>query len=242
MYSAKKRVTISLIIPVFNEEGRVHNLDILWTYIKNKKYIRELIIVNDGSTDKSLSSLKTFQKKSRCILLSYRKNKGKGYAIKKGIRAARGSHAVFMDVDLSTPPKMIGELKKIIFSSDIIVGTRKSKRAVLLHRQSKIREVMGRLFTYLSQMIVGVQVSDFTCGFKCFSKKSAKKIFAKQRINRWAFDAESLFLAKKYGFSISELPVQWNDVRGTKVRFPQDIVQSFFDLIQIRINDILEKY
>lgn len=242
MHSTKKRTTISLIIPVFNEEGRVHNLDILRAFIKNKKYIRELIIVNDGSTDKSLSLLKAFQKKSRCILLSYRKNRGKGYAVKKGILAGKGSHVVFMDVDLSTPPKMLGELKKIINSSDVIVGTRKSKRAVLLHRQSRIRETMGKLFTYLSQTIMGVPVSDFTCGFKCFSKKSAKKIFAKQRISRWAFDAESLFLAQKYGFSISELPVQWNDVRGTKVRFPQDIVQSFFDLIQIRINDILEKY
>lgn len=242
MYSAKKRTTISLIIPVFNEEGRIHNLDVLWDFIKNKKYIRELIIVNDGSTDKSLSLLKTFQKKSRCILLSYRKNKGKGYAVKKGILAAKGSYVVFMDVDLSTPPKMISELKRALNNSDVIVGTRKSRKALLLRRQSRIREAMGRLFTYLSQTIVGVGVSDFTCGFKCFSKKSAKKIFAKQRINRWAFDAESLFLAKKYGFSISELPVRWNDVRGTKVRFPQDIIQSFFDLVQIRINDVLEKY
>jgi hypothetical protein len=123
-----------------------------------------------------------------------------------------------------------------------VVGTRKNDKAVLLQRQTRVREEMGKLFTSLSQKIVGVGVSDFTCGFKCFSKTAAKSIFSKQRIDGWAFDAESLFLAKKYGFPVSEFPVEWKDVRGTKVRFPQDAILSFINLIQIRINDILEKY
>lgn len=242
MYSAKKSAKISLIIPLFNEERRMYNLDILWNYIKNKKYIKELIVINDGSTDKTNQLLMTFHKRTKCKMISYRKNKGKGYAIKKGMLSARGNHIVFMDVDLSTPPKMLGELKKIIHKCDIIVGTRKNDKAVLLQRQSAIREGMGKLFTLISQKIMGVDISDFTCGFKCYKKSAAKKIFSRQRINRWAFDAESLFLAQKYGFSISEFPVEWKNVRGTKVRFPQDAIQSFFDLVQIRVNDILEKY
>lgn len=242
MHSEKKPIKISLIIPIFNEEERVHNLNTLWDYIENRKYIKELIVVNDGSTDKSLTLLTNFQKKTKCKLISYRKNKGKGYAIKKGILSARGTHVVFMDVDLSTPPKMLGGLKKIVRHTDIIVGTRKNSKAILLQRQPRIREVMGAFFTSISQKIIGVNVSDYTCGFKSFSKKAAKKIFTKQRINRWAFDAESLFLAKKYGFSISEFPVEWRDIKGTKVQFPQDAIQSFLDLIQIRLNDIFEKY
>lgn len=242
MHSTKKPTKISLIVPLYNEEERVHNLNILWNFIKNKKYIKELIIVNDGSTDRTKNLLLEFQKKTKCKLISYRKNKGKGFAVKKGMLSIRGNYGVFMDVDLSTPPKMLTELKKIIHDKDIIVGTRKNEGALLVKRQSVIREGMGKLFTRISQIMVGVNVSDFTCGFKCFRKKAAIKIFAKQRIDRWAFDAESLFLAKKYGFSISEFPVEWSDVRGTKVRFPQDALQSFFDLIQIRINDILEKY
>lgn len=242
MHSAKKIIKISLIVPLFNEEKRVHNLNTLWEYVKNKKYVKELIVVNDGSIDRTLIFLKDFQKKTKCTLISYRKNQGKGYAIKKGVLSAQGTHIVFMDVDLSTPPAMLGELRKVIRHTDIIVGTRKNSKAVLLQRQSQIREIMGTFFTSISQKIVGVNVSDFTCGFKCFTKKAAKNIFIKQRINRWAFDAESLFLAKKYGFSISEFPVEWRDVKGTKVRFPQDAIQSFIDLIQIRINDILEKY
>jgi len=242
MYSSKKTTKISLIIPIYNEEGRVHNLNTLWKYIKNKIYIKELIIVNDGSTDDTLFFLTRFQKITRCKLISYSKNKGKGYAVKKGVISAKGTHILFMDVDLSTPPKMVGELKKIIQSADIIIGTRKNKKAILLQRQSMIREVMGTFFTTISQKISGVEVSDFTCGFKCFSKKAAKKIFKKQRINRWAFDAESLFLAKKYGFSIKELPVQWSDRKGTKVRFPQDIIQSLFDVVAIRLNELFSKY
>lgn len=242
MHSSKKTTKISLIIPLFNEEKRIHNLNSLWKYIQNKKYIKELILVNDGSTDETAILARDFQKKTKCSLISYRKNKGKGYAVKKGALSASGTHVVFMDVDLSTPPRMLGELKKSIRNTDVIIGTRKNDRAILLKRQSIVRETMGKFFTYISQRIIGVNVSDFTCGFKSYTKKAAKKIFSKQCVDRWAFDAESLFLAKKYGFSISEFPVEWKDVRGTKVRFPQDVIQSFIDLIQIRINDVFEKY
>ena len=242
MYSTKRTAKISLIIPVFNEERRVHNLNTIWSYINNKRYVKELIIVNDGSTDKTSSFLNKFKTKTKCVLISYRKNRGKGYAIKKGVLSAHGAYVLFMDVDLSTPLKMLSELKKIIQQADVIVGTRKNNKAVLLQRQPKMRETMGKFFTFISRKITRVNVSDFTCGFKCFTKKAARKIFKKQQINRWAFDAESLFLAKKYGFSIKEIPIEWKNVKGTKVRFPQDIIQSFVDLIRIRLNDIFEKY
>lgn len=244
MHSTKKKrkVRISLIIPVFNEEKRIHNLLLINSFIKNKHFIYELIVVNDGSKDKTLHLLKQYKKEAHFSLISYSKNKGKGYAIKKGVEKAKGSHIVFMDIDLSTPPEMLTLLTKHIFHGDIIIGTRKNKMAVLLTHQSFIRENMGRFFTWLSHHILSVSVSDFTCGFKCFSKKAAQKIFAKQRIKRWAFDSESLFLAKKYGFSIREMPVQWKDQKGTKVKFPQDAINSFLDLLSIRINDMLGKY
>ncbi|MCX6732105.1 MAG: glycosyltransferase [Candidatus Roizmanbacteria bacterium] len=244
MHSTKKnhKIKISLIIPIFNEEKRIHNLKTLWAFVKNKSYIREIIIVNDGSTDNTKKILLDFQKTTKCVVVSYRKNKGKGWAIKKGVEVARGTHVVFIDVDLSTPPKMIGELKKIILTKDVIIGTRKNSKAILAKRQPKLRESMGKFFTVLSQTILSVHVSDFTCGFKCFSIKAAKHIFKKQQIKRWAFDSESLFLAHKYGYSIGEIPVEWKDAKGTKVRFPQDAISSFFDLLKIRITDLLGKY
>lgn len=229
-------------MPVFNEEKRIYNLKNLWAFIKDKQYIKELIIVNDGSTDNTKKIVIDFQKATKCIVVSYRKNKGKGWAIKKGVERARGTHVVFIDIDLSTPPKMLNKLKKIIQTKDVIVGTRKNNEAVLSKRQPRLRENMGKLFTALSQMILTIQVSDFTCGFKCFSINVAKHIFKKQQIKRWAFDSESLFLAHKYGYSIGEIPVEWRDARGTKVRFPQDAITSFFDLLKIRMNDLLGKY
>ncbi|MFH0773112.1 MAG: glycosyltransferase [bacterium] len=244
MHSTKKKrkIALSLLIPVYNEKDRIHNLNILWRFIKSKKYIKKLIIIDDGSTDNTKSFLLEFQKKSKCTIISYRKNKGKGWAIKKGVEVATGTHVVFMDADLSTPPKMLGILNNFIQKKDIIIGTRKNSKATLLHKQPKIRENMGNFFTLLSQTILSVHVSDFTCGFKCFSLKAAKKIFKKQHITRWAFDSESLFLAKKYGYSIEEIPVEWSDVRGTKVQFPQDAISSFIDLLKIRIYDLLGKY
>jgi dolichyl-phosphate beta-glucosyltransferase len=238
----KQKLRISLLVPIFNEEARIHNLNYLWTCIKKKSYIKELVVINDGSTDGTKRLLAEFQKKSHCTIISYRKNKGKGWAIRKGVEAAKGTHIVFMDVDLSTPPKMLDMLKKTIHEKDVIIGTRKSNEAILLQRQTKLRESMGKFFTLLSQTILSVYVSDFTCGFKCFSNKAAKHIFKKQRVSRWAFDSESLFLAQKYGYSIGEIPVQWKDVRGTKVRFPQDSITAFIDLLKIRIDDFLGKY
>jgi len=244
MYSTKKGkpTKLSLIIPVYNEEKRIHNLFLIDSFIKNKRYIKELIVVNDGSKDKTLHMLRKYKEEIRFNLISYTKNKGKGYAIKKGVEKAKGSHVIFMDIDLSTPPETLLLLMKNIGKVDIIVGTRKNQESILLKRQSFIRENMGKFFTWLSQCILSVSVSDFTCGFKCFSKKAAKKLFAKQRIKRWAFDSEALFLARKYGFSLWELPVQWKDQKGTKVRIPQDVINSFIDLVSIRINDILGKY
>lgn len=242
MHSAKKPIKISVVVPLYNEEDRVQNLHLLWRHIKNKSYIKELILINDGSTDKTKKLIDEFQRKTKCKVVSYRKNKGKGYALRRGLLSAVGTHSVFMDVDLSTPLNMLGRLRKVIASADVIVGTRKNEQSRLIKRQPALREIMGKFFTSLSQKIMGVDVSDFTCGFKCFTKKAIRKIFAKQRINRWAFDAETLFLAKKYGFKVFEFPVEWKDVRGTKVRFPQDAIQSFADLFQIRLNDILERY
>lgn len=244
MYSTKKRkpIKLSIIIPVYNEEKRIHNLFEIDSFAKNKRYIRELIVVNDGSKDKTLPILKRYKEKIHFNLVSYSKNKGKGYAIKRGVEKARGSHIVFMDIDLSTPPETFVLLEKNISKADVIIGTRKNETAILLEHQPFIRENMGKFFTWLSQQMLSVLVSDFTCGFKCFSKNSARKIFAKQRIKRWAFDSETLFLAKKYGFSLWELPVKWTDQKGTKVRFPQDVIGSFIDLISIRLNDVLGKY
>lgn len=231
----------SIIIPCYNEKARINNIDKIVAYLRTVENSSELIVVNDGSTDDTLSILKTLENKYNFKLITYKDNRGKGYAIKMGMLAATGKHRVFMDVDLSTPIDELVAFEKFIEKYDVVIGTRKTKGAKVIVHQPWLRENMGKVFTFLSQIVLSVWVSDFTCGFKCFSDKAAKEIFQKTKIYRWGFDSEVLFLAKKYGFSIKEVPVTWKDDKGTKVHFPKDIINSLNELISIRYFDWIKK-
>lgn len=233
----QKSVFWSIIVPCYNESKRADNIVKILQYLHGLDKPWELIIVNDGSTDDTLDKLKSLKKKSDFRLISYRNNRGKGYAVKTGMLAATGEFRLFMDVDLSTPISEIETFGQFVGQYDVIIGTRKTKGAKVLVHQPILREYLGVIFTLLSQLILNTWVSDFTCGFKCFSRVAAQRIFSKTRIFRWGFDSEALFLAKKYGFSIKEVPVIWKNDKRTRVRFPNDIISSLSELFAIRYFD-----
>lgn len=237
-----KSPLLSVVIPVFNELKRIHKLEEIVKYLKKQKFSNELIVVNDGSLDDTLEKLKKLQKKYSFKVVSYSQNQGKGYAIKQGMKQARGDYHLFADVDLSTPIEEIKKFLPQLKKYDVVIGTRKTKGSKLLVRQARLREFLGKGFTFLSQNILGVNVSDFTCGFKAFKKDSSEKIFSNLSINRWGFDSEILFLASKYGFDIKEVPIEWRNDAESKVKFPEDIIRSLNDLITIRINNFKGKY
>lgn len=231
---------LSVIIPVFNESKRLDNLDKVISYLESKKDLKsEIVVVNDGSTDETLSLLKKLKEMK---IISYNKNRGKGFAVKTGMLGASGDYRLFLDVDLSTPIEELEKVLQQIPKFGVIIGSRKTDSAKVLVKQSFLRENLGKGFTKLSQIILQVGVSDFTCGFKCFSKEAAEAIFNKVRVDRWGFDSEVLFLSKKYGYTVKEVPVSWANDKNTKVRFPQDIFNSFAELITIRLNNFLGKY
>lgn len=237
-----KQPELSIIIPVYNESKRIDYVSQIFDYFIKQKPSFEMLVINDGSTDDTLVRLEKLEKSYRFKIITYPINRGKGYAIKTGMLQAQGKHRLFMDVDLSTPLNEWGKFIPFLNRYDVIIGTRKTDHANLLIHQSLIRENLGKGFTFLSQKILGIGVSDFTCGFKCFSQQAAEKIFTKQTINRWGFDSEILFLTKKYKLRIHEIPVMWKNDPRTKVRFPQDIINSFSELLTIRINDFKKIY
>ncbi len=233
---------LSVIVPVYNENRRLYNLAAFHQFLCSQRKTCELIVVNDGSADNTLKKLRQLKKELDFKLITYPLNHGKGYAIKQGMLAASGQYRLFSDVDLSTPLTEFEKFLPFLLKYDLIIATRKTKNSLLLVRQPKIRETLGKGFTFLSRKMLGVKVSDFTCGFKCFSQKAADEIFPRVTIDRWGFDSEVMFLAHKLHLKHKEVNVVWKNDPLTKVKFPQDIIRSLSDLLKIRRNDFRGVY
>lgn len=237
-------IELSIILPAYNEGHRlvssvrsiVENIDhFLPTY--------EVIIVNDGSTDNTLAEAKRLSRED-VLVISYDKNEGKGFAIRQGMLKARGKFRLFMDVDLATDLKAIRGFYQIMASQpvDVLIGDRKSDSSFQRVRQPSLRRLLGKGFTLLSQVLLVCPFKDFTCGFKMFTARSAQLIFSRQRIRRWSFDSEVLFIARKYGLAVREVPVIWRHQGQSKVRLVRDILSSLSGLLLIKWNDLKGLY
>jgi dolichyl-phosphate beta-glucosyltransferase len=237
--------TLTLVIPVYNEAQRLpKTFSTLnkWQVSAGLK-LQQVIFVNDGSTDTSLKILKNTPLKFAKKVISYPKNMGKGYAVKKGMLASKSDYTLTLDADMATTPSQIKRFLPFIKkNTDIIIGTRKNGHSTVTVHQPFIRENLGKIFTKLSQVILGVPVTDFTCGFKAFNQQAKNDIFKRSLINRWGYDAEILFLAHKLGYSIQEKSVPWADQKGTKVNLVKDSVNSLLELVTIRIFHLQNKY
>lgn len=237
---SNKIKSISLIVPLFNESKRIaKSLPViegaLDTLEKKLAIAGELVLVNDGSTDDTLNVVKSMSRFRNTKIVSYPNNSGKGYAIKKGFEAATGNFIFFVDADLSTPINYIEEFLQYADNA-IIIGSRKLQPDLIKVPQSFIRQKGGRAFTIITNFILRTSVTDFTCGFKMFPSAIGKKIFRQVTISRWGFDAEVIYLAKYFGYTIHEVPVVWSNDTGSKVRLSKDVLGSLWDIIKIRIN------
>lgn len=231
--------TISFVIPLYNEEKRIHKtfeaLSKLQIHCGLK--LEKIIFVNDGSTDKTKEIIEDFRKcHSDIKVISYDKNKGKGYAVKQGMLEADSDYTLFFDADISTPLKELEKFVPVMEENvEVIVGTRKNGKSTVVIHQPFLRELLGKAFTLITQKTLNLEISDFTCGFKAFSKQAKEEIFDKTKINSWGYDAEILFLAKKLNFKIKEVPVIWSDVKGSKVKLSIAVPQTLFDLLEINL-------
>ncbi len=236
---------LSVIIPAYNEEKRLpKTLREINNYLKKQSYLSEIIVVNDGSTDRTSVVVKELQKIIPNLKLINIENSGKGYAVKKGILEAKGEYRIFTDADNATSIDQIEKMwPEFAKGYDIVIGSRDVKGAVLAVPQPWIRKViLGESFKLIRKIIIGLwKIEDTQCGFKSFREKAAQDVFSRVTIRCFGFDPEVLVIAKKLGYKIKEIPITWINDPGSKVKF-KNMIKMFFEILKIRWNLILGKY
>jgi glycosyltransferase involved in cell wall biosynthesis len=238
-------MTYSIVIPAYNEGARLApTLEKVLAYVREQGWDTEVIVVNDGSRDNTAEIVRGFAAKNPVLrLVENPGNRGKGYAVRNGMLNARGEVIVFSDADLSSPieemPKLLAALAT---GADIVIGSRWLRSELQIHRQSLHRQLFGRIFNALNRIILGLRFKDTQCGFKAFTRKAAQTVLPLQRIERWGFDPEILFLARKFGFRVEEVAVRWGHVGGTRINPLMDGARMFQEMVRIRWNDMTGKY
>ena len=239
---------LSIIIPAYNEESRLpRTLTRIRDYFASKNLSPsqiEILLVDDGSRDNTLRVAEEWAHEMPSVrLISNGDNRGKGFSVRHGMLEARGRIALFTDADLSSP---IEEYEKLLAAidagNDVAIGSRALDRSLITMHQSRLRELAGMIFNGFVRIAMGLPFRDTQCGFKAFVREPSKIVFEQQRIKRFGFDPEILFLAKRHGLRTAEVPVRWAHDPATKVRMLRDSLMMFFDLLIIRWNWIAGRY
>jgi dolichyl-phosphate beta-glucosyltransferase len=237
---------LSVVIPAYNEEKNIASTlrevtGYLTVALPPDKW--EIIVVDDGSADATNVLTKEFisryPENYNIRLLKNEINSGKGAAVRKGMLSAKGETRLFMDADNAT---RIPELEKMLpFAKSgygIVIGSRKLKGSSIREKQPFLRRLFGQAHHLMVELVLGLKMSDFNCGFKCFNAAAADIIFKKQRFNGWVFDAEILFIAKHNNIKVKEVPIEWEHKATSKVRILRDTINSLKGILIIRLNHL----
>jgi dolichyl-phosphate beta-glucosyltransferase len=236
---------LSVIIPAYNEEARLPRyLEQITAYLDNRKINYEIIVVDDGSSDATARVVQTLSKdNSRLLLLRFPGNRGKGAAVRAGMLAASGVLRLFADADGATPIAELERLEQAIAGgTDVAVASRALRDQATRVKGTVHRKVMGTLFNLMVQALAVPGIRDTQCGFKLFTERAVNGTFSLQTIDDFGFDVEILYLARKGGFRIAEVPVNWTDIPGSKVRLGRDSLSMLGSIMVIRRNDMLSQY
>lgn len=235
---------LSIVIPSFNEELRLPaSLEKIAAYVREKRPNCEVLVVDDGSTDRTAAVAESWRDRIPQIhVLSNGRNRGKGFSVRQGFLEARGEIVLFTDADLSSPIEEGEKLFAALQSCDVAIGSRAVDRSLIEVHESPFREFAGIIFNKIVRLILWLPFVDTQCGFKAFWRERCGVIFEQQTIERFGFDPELLYLARHHGLTVREVPVRWAHSPATKVNMMRDSVQMFLDVFIIRWNGLRGRY
>ncbi len=235
---------LSIIIPAYNEELRLPaTLSSIAAYMRSSKRNIEVIVVDDGSRDKTVAVAEQFRNEIPSLrVVSNGENRGKGHSVRHGMQEARGEIVLFTDADLSAPIEEVEKLLPAMKTNDVAIGSRAMDRSQITVHESPFREFAGIVFNKIVRLILWLPFVDTQCGFKAFRREPCKIIFEQQTIERFGFDPELLYLARHHGLRSVEISVRWGHSPATKVSMMRDSMMMFVDVFVIRWNSITGKY
>ena len=227
---------LSVVIPTFNEAKRLpQSLLAVMDFLKKQMYSSEIIVSDDGSQDRTVALAEELLKEFPHQILVTPQNRGKGNAVRQGMLAATGAFALFTDADLSTPIDEVTRfLEHLEKDHDVVIGSRALPESQVEVHQNFLRETMGKVFNLVAQAWVFKGVHDSQCGFKCFRREAAQKLFSLQKLDGFSFDVEIVYLAQKLGYRLLELPVIWRNSAQSRVQVLRDPLMMFWDVLRIR--------
>ena len=234
-----------MVVPAYNEEQRLTlSLPKISDYLRARFARYEIIVVDDGSTDATGTVVNMFAKDDPHISLAQLPvNSGKGAAVRAGMLAAAGDYVLFSDADLSTPiEELENVLRHLRAGADVVIGSRDLPESQIQRHQNPLREMMGKLFNLIVRLLSGLPYHDTQCGFKCYRRAAAQAIFHRTKINGFAFDVETLVLARLLDCRTVEMPVRWVNCPQSKVRILRHPAEMVLELLKIRINDARGRY
>jgi dolichyl-phosphate beta-glucosyltransferase len=235
---------LTIIVPSYNEELRLPpSLESIALYLRNANWPAEVIVVNDGSKDHTAEVAASFADRiANLRVVENGENRGKGFSVRHGMREAKGEIVLFTDADLSAPIEEADKLIKALEQYDVAIGSRAMNRNLIEVHESAFREFAGIVFNWIVRAVLLLPFVDTQCGFKAFRRERCRIIFEQQRIERFGFDPELLYLARHHGLKAVEIPVRWSHSPATKVNMLRDSIQMFVDVFTIRWNAVLGRY
>ena len=236
---------LSIVIPAYNESARIEKtLERVMVCVEQQGWDAEVLVVDDGSKDSTPEIVQNWmQRYPRLHLIKNIGNRGKGYSVRNGLLQAAGEIVMFTDADLSAPMEEAERLFTAIREgADVAIGSRwLDKQRQTIH-QPLYRRFFGRCFNWVTRLIMGLPFKDTQCGFKAFKRPAAQIIFRLQRIERWGFDPEILFIAQKLGYVIREVPVTWGHDERSRMSYLKDGMKMLEEMAVIRANSVAGRY